>query len=146
MTLTTLPNIEAIVCDWLRGHPDIATLGPNVAGRTPATTTQPWIRVTLIDASDSPLSSLEYLVQYTLQCDCFAGKTSTDDHRGQAEAYVLKSMARAVLKAMQGETLGGATITNVSFVGDTRVPDETMAPARERYILSVAVWAHGVPA
>jgi hypothetical protein len=144
MTLTVLPNIEAIVGTVLRTHPDIAALGVNVAGRTPATTTGPWIRVTLIATLDSATSQIEHLVQYVVQVECFAGKTATDSFTGQAEAWNLKAAARAVLKSTEGTTVAGAVITQVTFSGDSRIPDTSMEPARERYILVVEIRAHAV--
>lgn len=140
----TLPNIEAIVGTILRTHPDIVALGANVAGRTPATTTGPWIRVTLMAATDSTVSQLERFVQHIVQLECFAGKTSTDDFVGQAEAWHLKSATRAALKGIEGTTSGGAVFSEVTFPGDSRVPDTTMEPARERYILLAAFRAHAV--
>lgn len=146
MTLATLPNIEAVIGTALRTHPDIVGLGANVAGRTPATTTAPWIRVTLMAATDSTDSRIEHLVQYILQLECFAGKVATDSFTGQSEAWQLKSASRAVLKAIEGTITGGIVITEVTFPGDSRIPDTTMEPARERYILLAAVRAHGVSA
>jgi hypothetical protein len=146
VTLAVLPNIEAIVGSILRTHSDIAALGANVAGRTPATTTGPWIRVTLMAATDSTSSQIERLVQYVIQLECFAGKAATDSFVGQAEAWGLKAATRAVLKSIEGTITGGAVITEVTFLGDSRIPDTTMEPARERYILLVAIRAHGVSA
>lgn len=146
MTLTLLPNVEAIVGTALRTHPDIVALGANVAGRTPATTTGPWIRVTLLAANDSTTSQIEHFVQYVVQLECFAGKTASDDFVGQAEAWRLKSTARAVLKSIEGTTIGSAVVTEIIFTGDSRIPDTTMEPARERYILLAAIRAHGLSA
>lgn len=146
MSLTLNPNIEALVGTWLRDHPDVSVLGARVAGKTPDTTTAPWVRVTLIAAIDSESSSIEYLIAYVLQLDCYAGKLAQDNHNGQAEARTLKATVRAVLKDMQGRNIGGAIVTDVRFDGDARLPDDAMEPARERYVLTAMVRAHGVPA
>lgn len=144
MTLTVIPNIEALVGTWLREHPDVSVLGTRVAGKTPDTTTAPWVRVTLLAAVDS--TSVEYLIAYTLQLDCYAGKLAQDAHTGQAEAQRLKSSVRAVLKDMQGRDIGGAIVTEVRFDGDARLPDDAMEPVRERYVLTAMVRAHAIQA
>lgn len=140
--LPILPNVEAIIGKHLREHPDVAALGVNVAGETPKKTTKPWVRVTLLNAADSPASGIEWLINSWLQLDCYAGKQATDDFDGQAEAHLVKATCRAVLKAMEGRTIDGIVITEVQFVGDRRLPDTEMEPARERYILMVTVRAH----
>lgn len=144
MSLSLAPNVEALIGTWLREHPDVSTLGARVAGTTPATTTAPWVRVTLLDARDSDASSIEYFVQYMLQLDCYAGKAAQDAHAGQAEAWQLKATVRAALKDMQGRSYPGAIVTEVRFNGDARLPDTSMEPARERYVLTVMIRAHGL--
>lgn len=146
MTLILAPNIEALVGTWLREHPEVSVLGARVAGATPATTTAPWVRVTLLGARDSRDSSIEWFVDYILQLDCYAGKAAQDSHNGQAEAWQLKATVRAALKDMQGRSFTDAVVTDVTFSGDARLPDTAMEPARERYVLTVTVSAHGLQA
>lgn len=139
-------NIEALVGEWLREHPDVQTLGAHVGGRTPDNAMRPWVRVTLLAATDHPRVHREYLLEYTLQIECYAGKTATDDHAGQAEAWALRTAARQILHSVEGQALDGVVVTQVRFSGDARLPDTTMEPARERYVLTVAIRAHALPA
>lgn len=141
--LALLPNVEAIVGDALRNHPDIAAIGARVAGSTPATITLPWIRVTQLDMPDAG-NSLEHLVSPMVQLECYAGKAATNAHAGQMEAWRLKATARAILAGLKGSVTNGAVVTGVVFTGDARIPDTAMEPARERYILTADVTLHAV--
>lgn len=146
MTLTLAPNIEALIGGWLRTDSAITALGAHVGGRTPDSAMRPWIRVTLLAARSHPTISREHLIEYVVQLDCFAGKTATDDHVGQTEAWTLKASARAILASVEGQALDGIVVTQVRFDGDARLPDTTMEPVRERYVLTVTVRAHAVSA
>lgn len=144
--LPTIPDVELLVGGWLRAHPDIDALDARVAGRTPATQTKPWIRVTQIDAGDSTTSSVEYFLEYLLQLDCYAGEDAMTAHAGQSEASALVRAARAVLKDREGRAGDGVVVTQVLFQGMSRIPDISFEPARERFILTVLIRAHGIPA
>ncbi len=144
--LPTIPLAEALVGDWLREHPDVVALDANVASKTPRSTVKPWVRVTQLDAADSPRGQHEHLIEYLLQLDCYAGKQATDDHIGPMQAASLAGAVRAVLKAQQGQQRDGVVVTSVRFVGHARLPDEAMEPARERVVLTVAVMMHALPA
>jgi hypothetical protein len=146
VSIQTLPNIEALIGSWLREHDDLIALDVNVGPRTPSATTRPWIRVTLINVADYARKTLEYLVTYTLQLDCYAGSVAQTAQTGQREAHGVKATARAVLKAVEGTTADGVYVSKVRFPGDFRSPDVDVGePARERYILTVEVTAHAVP-
>lgn len=146
MTLTLIPDAEALVGGWLREHPDIASMGARVAGRTPSSMTGPWIRVTMLDATDRGSSGTEHLIEYPLQLDCFAGNTAMQAFNGQAEASLLARRARAILHGLQGTQDDGVVVTSVTFGGHFRSPDTTYEPARERVIVTAYVWLHAVPA
>lgn len=146
MSLTLTPNIEALIGGWLRTNPAITLLAAHVGGRTPDNAMRPWIRVTLLAARDNSTAKREHLIEYTVQLDCFAGKTAMDAYSGQAEAWALKANARAILAAIEGQAIDGIVVSEVRFTGDARLPDTTMEPARERYVLTVAVRAHAVSA
>lgn len=146
MTLTLAPNIEALVGKWLREHPNIVTLGATVSGGTPSTLMAPWVRVTLLAANDNATAKREYLIDHMLQLDCYAGKTASDAHTGQAEAFMVKQTARAILTSYTGQLRDGVVITDVRVIGDARVPDTAMEPARERYIMTIGIVCHAVSA
>lgn len=144
MALAVLPDVEGIVGGWLIGHSDIAALDVRVASKAPDSMTRAWIRVTLLSADDDPPSSLEHLVEYTLQIDCYAGSVSMGDHVGRARASLLARTARAVLKARQATVSDGLVVTRVRFSGNSRLPDTAFEPAMERYVLTVEILAHAV--
>jgi hypothetical protein len=145
VTVVLLPNVEALIGDALREHPDITALGARVAGQTPSTITLPWIRITQLDMPDVG-HNLEHLIAPMLQVECYAGKAATDAHAGQMEAWRLKATTRAILKALQATETDGVYVSKVVLLGDARLPDTTMEPARERYILTVEVTAHAISA
>jgi hypothetical protein len=142
MTLVLTPNLEALVAKWLREHPDLMGLGVRVGPRIPESTTGPWVRVTLLDLPDDPVSGVEYLLDGMLQLDCYAGSTAAKNQTQQAEAYAVAATSRAVLRAMQGSTSDGVVVTRVRFNGHARIPDTDMEPARERYILTAEIMVH----
>ena len=144
--LALIPNAEALVGKWLREHAEIQALDARVAGRTPDTLTLPWVRVTLIAATENFTIGRELMHTHFLQLDCYAGKSATDSLNGQSEAWTLKATARAVLKAIEGTAPDGVAVSSVVFNGDSRIPDTTMEPARERYILSVEVMMRALSA
>lgn len=139
MPLRVLPNIEALLADWLGTHEDIVALDARVANVTPDKTVRPWIRVTRLNAIDR---GARHLITYPLQFDCVAGRAATDARRGQREAHAVAAATRAVLEALQGTVRDDVVIARVLVVGDTRAPDTTLEPARERYILTVEITAH----
>lgn len=143
MTLQLIPEADALIAAWLREHPAIIALDANVAGKLPDSIVKPWIRVTLLDATDDVVSGAEHLIEFFLQLDCYAGKAASDADEGQGEASTLARTARAVLKATQGTSSGGVVVSKVTFSGMLRLPDTTMEPARERYVLDVTVSLHG---
>lgn len=141
----TLPDVEALVGGWLAGHSDVAAMDARVASSTPASMSRPWIRVTLL-APEDVAHGLEHLVVFTLQLDCYAGAVAQAAFAGRQEAWTLSARARAVLHAVKGSVGGGVVVTNVGFPGHVRVPDTTFEPARERYVLTVDVTLHALPA
>lgn len=140
--LQTIPRAEAIIGGYLRAHPDLVAVDARVGGRTPATMSRPWVRVTQLDASDSTTSSIEHLIEYLLQLDCYAGQEAMDAEVGQTEALDLAVAVRAVLKAAQGQILDGIVVTSVDFNGMPRIPDTDFEPARERYVLTASIRMH----
>lgn len=131
------PDVEALVGAFLRANSQIQVLvGSRVVGRTPTTTTDPWIRITQIDdTTRSPV----HLVTVFLQLDCYGGD---DPDSAQREASVLARTVRQVLEALPGPVDDGAVVAAVTFSGLRRVPDTEFKPARERYILDADVTVH----
>lgn len=140
MTVRVIPRAETIFGDLLREHPELVALDVRVAGRTPDDAALPWVRVTQLNASD--VGGVEHLIDYLVQFDCYAGGNAMKVQNGQAEAWEVAEIARAVLHAAQGETLGGAVIAGISFQEMLRLPDPDFEKTRERVVLTASIHAH----
>lgn len=132
MTLTTIPDAERIAYDWLSTHPDVVAVGTRLVGRTPKDTGAPWVRVTLLDASD--LARHEHLISSLLQLDVYAGSQEIVWQHARA--------IRAALNQLEDTIQDGVTINRVDFAGMMRRPDDDFTPARERVILTVELVGH----
>lgn len=137
-----IPDAEALVGAWLRENDSLIALETRVAGRTPNTTTKPWIRVTQINAVPIARAKGEHHIDYTIQLDCYAGGDAMAAFTGQAEASLVRRTARAVLKGMQFTVVDDIVVGRVRFPTDLRNPDTVMEPARERYILIAEILMH----
>lgn len=144
MAVTVIPDAEALIGAWLREHDDIIDLDARVAGRTPNSTTMPWIRVTQLDAPPIARARQDHHIDYMIQLDCYAGATSTAAHTAQAEASTLGRTARAVLKALEGTVTDGVAVNRVRVTTHIRDPDTALEPARERVIIVADVLMHPV--
>ena len=131
--------IEKIVGEYLRAHADVVATGARVATKLPATLTNPWVRITLLDAPSDPVDSSDHLVNHLLQLDCYAGNTLDGS---QQQAHGLYAAVRDALNEMAG-VRGGAVVSSARFVGVVFLPDAALEPARDRYIITAEVAAHG---
>jgi hypothetical protein len=134
-------DAEAIVGAYLREDPSVKGLEARVLGRTPDTTDKPWVRLTLIDPKNvTGTRSVEHLVAYYLQLDCYAGRDG-----GQGEAFSLAKAVREALIALPTKSLSDAVATDVVPLSMPRIPDEDLSPSRERYILDIEIYMHPKP-
>jgi hypothetical protein len=134
-----IPDGEKLVSGYLRTHDAIEALGARVAGTTPSSLSNPWLKVTQLDAVDAPNTPFEYLTDHLFQIDCYASNVKDG---GQAEANLLARTTRAALKDLEAEMVDDIQVTQVRFVGMARIPDTDFEPARERVILSAEVRMH----
>lgn len=134
-----IPYVEKIASDYLRDHPDVEALGARVVGKTPSSTSEPWVRVTQLDAANEPTSRPEHLIDYLIQFDCYAGSDG-----GQPEANLLTRTVRAALHDMPDADHDDAVVTDVRFTSMARIPDVEFEPARERFVLDATVYMHAV--
>jgi hypothetical protein len=136
-TLVVIPDIEKIVSGYLRELAELQDLDARVVGKTPGSTTAPWVRVTKLDAPNVSNARVEHLIAYLVQFDCYAGVKG-----GQPEANALAALVRAALIALPATPDLGAVVTSSVIVGDGRIPDTDFEPARERVILTATVHMH----
>jgi hypothetical protein len=130
-----IPYAEKLVSDHLRSYPGVEDLEARVRGTTPDTLDEPWVRVTMLDASQTDVP--DHLVGFYFQFDCYAGKEG-----GQPEASLLARTVREALTNLEG-TFTDGTVSGVRINGQARIPDpDADEPARERVILTATVYAH----
>lgn len=127
MALTLIPDIERVASDYLRTHADIVALSTRIVGKTPDSKTTSWVRVTELDSPQ--VNHPDHLVEFMVQCDCYAGATG-----GQPE---VKTLARTV-RAVMG-TLPNAGVT---ALGGPRGLDTDLEPARDNKVEVFLVYAH----
>lgn len=130
------PDIEEILTTYLKADAATASITQRIVGKTPTATDTPWVRMTRLDAGDGGVP--DHLIDFLVQFDCYAGKSND---RGEVDQ--LAATVRAALKRAKYSSHDGAVITKATIVGDARVPDDELKPARERVILTATVWAHG---
>lgn len=142
-----LPDIEAAVIGALGAHAALVRLGVRVVGRTPETTDEPWVLVRMLDAR--AVARAEHLTNFMLQLDCYAGKwTDQDEAMGQARDVMAQT--GSALGELEGATLPdvqpdqSVVVNGVRIVGRRHLPDGEFEPSRERYVLTVEVYAHPV--
>jgi hypothetical protein len=128
-----IPNGEAVLVTYLEEQ-----TGEQVVGKTPSDRSTPWVRVTQLDAPSEANSRADHLIPFLFQCDCYAG---SDPVTGQAEASALARSVRAAIVDMVGKH-DGATVTAARIVSMPRVPDTSIEPARERFVLTARVYMH----
>lgn len=129
----SIPNGEAVVTAYLKDK-----TGERIVGKTPSDRSTPWVRVTLLNAPSDAKSPVDHLIAFLIQFECYAG---SEENGGQGEASALVFAIRAALDEMAG-VRSGAAVTGVRFISMPRVPDTSIEPARERYILTANIFMH----
>jgi hypothetical protein len=141
MPSSQLVDVEKIVSDYLRTHPQIIALNSRTVSKTPDNTETAWTQITQHDARNARGSIPEYFLNHLLQLDCYAGEDG-----GKSEAKDLRTTVRELLYGLPEVGGLGATVTCVEFVGDAHDPDPDLRDedgnARERYVLMAEVYAH----
>lgn len=141
--MAEIPRMEIVAGDFLRSHPAIVALAARVAGKTPSDPSDPWIRVTQLDAANTGRSIPEHLMNYLVQFDCIAGRDASRAGNAQFEVTDLAYATRAALHDdFPGLRPGGVVVTCVEFTQMARIPDGDFEPARERFVLTAQIYAH----
>lgn len=131
-----IPDPEAVLTAYLEDY--AAEVGATVVDQTPDDTTDPWVRLTLLDAPADGI--VDHLVPAFVQLDCYAGTTGEDGHE---QASLLARTIRAALVTIAAGVHEGAVVTGARIDGFRRDPDDTVdEPARERFQISATVWMH----
>lgn len=136
-----IPDPEIVLGDYLRSLTAVqnaigAGLVGRVANKTPQDISQPWVRITLLD--DTQVGPLHFTRNF-MQVDCYAG---TDN-----DPAVASLLARTIRHALEDVTDTRQDTAVVTFATSSmrRIPDDSVEPARERYIVSVEMGLHAWP-
>lgn len=137
MSVTLLPDIEALVSQFLRDQAEIVTLvDDRVYTEIPNTPTWPLLRLQRV-AGGPVLSRPLWVDAAVVQFDAYGGS--------KAQAHTLIQTARAVV----GERLEGThvlgVVSGVTFGSLSWLPDSSYSPARNRYVADMTVVVHPVP-
>lgn len=137
MSTLLMPDVELLVFEYLRDHPDVDAIANGRVYRvTPANVgMEPFVRVHQFD-SDNLVPNLQHFDAAFLQIDSYAGP--------QATASLLGRTVRAALQDLPG-TYTGAVVTGAKTEGWRYQPDTTFDTARARFIVDLTVWVHPVP-
>lgn len=134
------PDLEQILISHLAASPEVqAVCGTRVGARHPRNTSDPWVRVMLIDDRLPARSTALHTVTGLLQLDCYG---SDNENTAQEQASTLARVCRQALHALVGEQAGGVVVARCKAEAMRRLPDLEFSPARERFILDVDVVAH----
>lgn len=125
-------DIEAEVTAYLT--PEIAPLAI-VVGNTPENIDQSWVRVRQIGTSPAGNRDVDVLNSHHIQFDCYA---ATPGREGQGEAAAIYRAVRSALVEMPDEI---GEVTAVRFTNALRMPDDSLKPPRQRFILDARIFA-----
>lgn len=144
MATVIQPDLEQIVGGYLRGHSAVSALTTRVVARTPSDTGPAWVKYGLLGERPARGSSVLHLVGYVMQFDCYAGRTRNEREAAFRLAATVKA-ALADLVGLYGDVSNGpAVITGVPAdrLSSSRIQDDSLDPALERYIVTATVYAH----
>jgi hypothetical protein len=128
---------KKVVADHLRSHSSISSLNCRVVGKPPDDRSTPWIQVTQINATNQGATTVEHLVNYTLQFSCFVGPND-----GHPVARSLAHTVRGIIAPGAPVTAGTVTFT-AEPIGETELFDPDSEPAREYVALTANIYMHG---
>lgn len=123
-------DIERLVSDYLRDQ-EI-----RVVGKPPKDRDSAWVMVTMLASPKDPTSTVDWLIAYLVQLDCYAGASG-----GQPEANDLASEVWDAIEELpqSDHDIGVVTATRSSAI---RQPDVEFEPARDRVIIRSTIHAH----
>lgn len=134
------PDLEQLIIGYLAASPEVqAVCGTRVGARHPRNTSDPWVRVMLIDDRLPARSTALHTVAGMLQLDCYGGD---NENTSQEQASTLARVCRQVLHTLVGAQTSGVIVARCKAEAMRRLPDLEFSPARERFILDVDVVAH----
>lgn len=133
-----LPDVEIIVGSHLRNTGAVTALTTRIGTRTPPSIAGQFVKITALDEQQTPTSKALHLIRAIVQIDCYGSSNQDSAH---AEASLLARTIREAIVAMPAATHTGAVVTSAK-ASQRRLPDTTLDPARERYIVTATLHLH----
>lgn len=133
----TLLDGKKVVADYLRTHSSITSLNCRVVGKPPEDRSTPWVEVSQINATNQGATTVEHLMNYTLQFSCYVAPSD-----GHPQARSLARTVRGLIAPGVPVTAGTVTFNAEPF-GETELFDPDAEPAREYVVLTANVYMHG---
>lgn len=130
-----VPDIEKAIAKYLRD-----TTSARVVAHPPGDEDRDtsWVMYTLISSPREARSSVDRVIHFRVQFDCYAGAEG-----GLPEARGLMAEVRGAMCDMPLEDHEEVVVTYVRPQGGQRLMDTAMEPARDRYTFDTVVTAHG---
>lgn len=134
MTVTLLPDVEALVSQFLRAQDEITDIvGDRVYTAIPKSPQFPLLRLQRVGGFPVTQQPL-HLDAPTLQFDAYGGS--------KADAQELAATARSVLALRLEGVHDLGVVTGVRFGSMSWLPDPDYTPAKPRYVLDATVLLH----
>lgn len=139
MSLLLLPDVEALVSQFLRAQDEITDLvDERVYTVIPKNAAFPLLLAHRPPGGLAVTSRPLYLDAALVQLDAYGGS------KGQARNLI--ETARAVLAARLEGVHESGVVTGVQFGSMGYLPDPDFTPARPRYVADLTVWVRPQPA
>lgn len=134
--LVILPNMEAVLSQFLRDQPEVVDLiGDRVYTALPEGVTFPAVRVTQIldrKITTRPL----WVAEFVMQVEAFGGS--------KAQAWTLAATCEGLIAARMVGTHPGAVVAGVDPGSLEDLPDDEYEPARPRFLFLSTITARPV--
>jgi hypothetical protein len=135
-----IPDIENIVCNYLRSESSVQALNARIVQKPPAKKLDPWVEVYKLDDRDETRAKPEWFLSFMVQFDCYPGQGRDPDGEGGGppQAIALARTVRAALKKLEDTIEGGQVFKWVQVAGGPRLHDEAL----DRELLTATFWVH----
>lgn len=127
-----VPNLQrALIAHLLADARIVDLVGRRVGKQTPDTLTDPWLRVTVLNAHPSPRPPRR--IDALVQIDCYAG---ANENTTPGDAESLGHHVQHAFAMLPNTPLPELVVVSQAHVGFRRMDDGTISPPRERLIVT----------
>jgi hypothetical protein len=137
VTAIVAPDVELIVCDFLRDHADVVALGTvGVSTALPSTFAPGTDRYVTVTQTDAQMRNRRWTVEAAVDVNCWAPT------RAQA-SELARTASAALLQGLRGTSHDEGDVVNVvEESGPQWLPDVTYPDPASRFVFAVLVAAH----